>query len=845
MAGKKGKSKNVRREALGILMQGLWVLLLLALVSYDSKDTIDWASASSATVNYIGPVGAWAAWGIFRVFGLAGFLFPLLLATWGLLMIVQSGERVWPRVLWMLGILAGICVLMDIQMPFWKEITAERFNLNAMPGGFAGLFIGRMLLTHFFGVVGAAIVSLAVMIGGLFFVSQTHPSELWGALRGLWAGWQERREARAASRRTAQEQAEVDAKRLEKERVKLERELERERRLQERENQRYQRERGQQEKEEAKRREAEDRRRQEETATVTREKEEAARKAAFLKRLTEQQKSEEEKRASEERAAKQARLEAEKATRLAAKEASLPAPKWTLPPMSLLQPVPAGAGARAGADELERTIHVIRGTLAEFGIEAEVTHVEQGPVVTRYELLPAAGVKVERIGNLQNNITLALKADSIRVQAPIPGKGVVGIEVPNRSAAPVVLRQLMESAAWTTSKAALPLALGQDVGGHVLMADLAGLPHMLIAGATGQGKTVCMNSILAGLLMTRTPEELRLILIDPKIVEFSGYNELPHLLVPVITDAKKVISGLRIVIQEMEKRFKMFHQAGVRDIRGFNQRPKAEQAALFEGEPTGGPEDGEGMPANAAAAPGAAADEALPDRLPYWVIIIDELADLMLTAQQDIEPRIQKLTQLARATGIHMIIATQRPTVDIITGTIKSNIPGRVAFKVAQKNDSRVILDQEGADKLVGRGDMLVLSGANKLVRAQGAWTKDEEIQVIVDHWKQQGKPRFDNRLMAKEGKVGSVDLPDAPEEDEELIQQAIEVIRQTRRASTSSIQRRLRIGYTRAARLIDILEEKGMVGPPRGAEAREILFDLDGLALPGAAAGGDENPQA
>ena len=845
MAGKKGKLANVRREALGILMQGVWILLLLALASYDAKDTSDWASGAPSTVNYIGPVGAWAAWGVFRLFGLGGFLFPLLLAIWGLWLIFQSGERTWPRVLWMLGILSGVCVLMDLQMPFWNEISPERFNLNKMPGGFAGLFLGRMFIANFLGVVGAAIISLATIVGGLFFVSQTHPLELWGALVDAWNRWQERREERAAQHRTAQEQAEREALLLERERLKLERELEKERRVQEREDRRLQREREQEEKTTARQREAEERVRREREEAAEREQEEAARKAAFLKRLAEQQKAEADKKAAEERLAKQARAEAEKAAKTAAEEANRPAPKWVLPSQALLQPIPEGAGARAGADELEKTIHIIRATLAEFGIEAEVTHVEQGPVVTRYELLPAANVKVERIGNLANNITLALKADSIRVQAPIPGKGVVGIEVPNRSAAPVVLRQLFESAAWTTSKAALPLALGQDVGGHVLMADLAALPHMLIAGATGQGKTVCMNSILAGLLMTRTPEELRLILIDPKIVEFSGYNDLPHLLVPVITDAKKVITGLRWAIQEMEKRFKMFHEAKVRDIRSFNQRPKAEQPALFGAEAAGAPP----VPAEGAE-PAAAAEEAppeaLPDRLPYVVIIIDELADLMLTAQQDIEPQIQKLTQLARATGIHMIIATQRPTVDIITGTIKSNIPGRVAFKVAQKNDSRVIIDQEGADKLVGKGDMLVLTGANKLVRAQGAWTKDEEIQAIADHWKRQGKPRFESALQAKiEGK-GGVDLPEAPEEDEELIQQAIEVIRMTRRASTSSIQRRLRIGYTRAARLIDILEEKGMVGPSRGAEPREILFDLDGFGSAADAGGGDEeNPQA
>lgn len=841
MAARKEKSSNVRREALGILMQGAWVLLLLALASYDAKDTADWASETHATLNYIGPVGAWVAWGVFRLFGLAGFLTPLLLATWGFMMIFRSGERVWPRVLWMLGILCGVCVLMDIQLPFWNGVAPERFNLDQMPGGFAGLFLGRMLVTNYLGVVGAAIISLAIIVGGLFFVSQTHPVELWGALRDAWNRWQERREERAAQHRTAQEQAEREALLLERERLKLERELEKERRIQEKAERRQQKEEEQQAKEDARRREAEERDRREREEAAAREQEEAARKAAFMKRLAEQQKAEADKKAAEERLAKQARADAEKAAKQqAAEEANRPAPKWTLPPMTLLQPIPEGAGARVGADELEKTIHIIRATLAEFGIEAEVTHVEQGPVVTRYELLPAANVKIERIGNLANNITLALKAESIRVQAPIPGKGVVGIEVPNRSAAPVVLRQLFESAAWTTSKAALPLALGQDVGGHVLMADLAALPHMLIAGATGQGKTVCMNSILAGLLMTRTPEDLRLILIDPKIVEFSGYNDLPHLETPVITDAKKVVNALRIAIQEMEKRFKLFHRAKVRDIRSYNQRPKAEQTALFDAAAESAPADEAGaVPAPAAA--NEAAEEPLPDRLPYWVIIIDELADLMLTAQQDIEPRIQKLTQLARATGIHMIIATQRPTVDIITGTIKSNIPGRVAFKVAQKNDSRVVIDQEGADKLVGKGDMLVLTGANKLVRAQGAWTKDDEIQAVAEHWKQQGKPRYDARFTAKDGAAGGVGLPDAPEEDEELIQQAIEVIRTTRRASTSSIQRRLRIGYTRAARLIDILEEKGMVGPPRGAEPREILFDLDGFGAADADFDGDD----
>ena len=336
MAGKKGKLANVRREALGILMQGIWILLLLALTSYDARDTSDWAAGTPSTLNYIGPVGAWAAWGIFRVFGLGGFLVPLLLAVWGLMLIFQSGERVWPRVLWMLGILCGVCVLMDIQLPFWNEISPERFNLNKMPGGLAGLFLGRMLFTNFLGVVGAAIISLAVIVGGLFFVSQTHPVELWRALTEMWARWQEQREERAALHRTAQEQAEREALLLERERLKLERELEKERRIQEKEDRRLQKERELEEKEESRHREVEERLRREKEEQAAREREEAARKAEFMKRLADQQKAEADRRAAEERAAKQARQEAEKAAKKAAAEADLPAPKWVLPPMTML-----------------------------------------------------------------------------------------------------------------------------------------------------------------------------------------------------------------------------------------------------------------------------------------------------------------------------------------------------------------------------------------------------------------------------------------------------------------------------------------------------------------------------
>jgi len=492
-------------------------------------------------------------------------------------------------------------------------------------------------------------------------------------------------------------------------------------------------------------------------------------------------------------------------------EAAAPKP-WTLPPIDLFQKIAAKVESDGSREEYLRK-H-LETTLREFGVEARITDVQRGPVVTSFEVLPAAGVRVEKIANLSNNLALALKAESIRVQAPIPGKGVVGIEVPNNKSTVVLAREILESKNWKQSKdwrkgkIALPMLLGVDVSGNYIVGDLAGMPHVLIAGATGSGKSVCMNSLLAGLLMSRTPDQLRLILVDPKIVEFTAYKDLPHLVVPVITDPKKVGLGLRWAITEMEKRYKLFAKCGVRNISSFNNRVIAKQGDLF------GAEDDE--------------QESVPESLPYIVIVIDELADLMMVAQAEIENYIARLAQLSRAVGIHMILATQRPSVNVITGTIKANFPARIAFQVAQKTDSRTILDAIGADKLLGKGDMLYLSpSSSKLERAQGAWTSDQEIDAVVEHYKEQGEPDYENKITEKIAST-KPDLPEQEEEDE-LVNKAIEVIRQTRRASTSSLQRRLRIGYNRAARLMDQLEEQGYIGPPQGSEPREILIDLEG----------------
>jgi S-DNA-T family DNA segregation ATPase FtsK/SpoIIIE len=488
---------------------------------------------------------------------------------------------------------------------------------------------------------------------------------------------------------------------------------------------------------------------------------------------------------------------------------------YHLPSLDLLDPsVPQGKGMSPG--EIADTAEVLQSTLEEFGVEARVTGVQQGPVVTCYEIEPAAGVRVERIKALADNIALKMHAESIRIQAPIPGKGVCGVEVPNTTRASVFFRDLVESRKFQQGKQALPLVLGKDVNGESMIYDLAKMPHLLVAGATGSGKSVCMNSILTGLLMKHSPDDLRMILVDPKTVEFQQYNNLPHLVVPVITNPKKVALGLRWAIDEMERRYKWFNQAAVRDLPGFNARAIQTQEELFGDEISAETEEKK--------------KDQVPEKLPYIVIVIDELADLMAVAQQEIEGGISRLAAKSRAAGIHMILATQRPDVKVITGTIKANFPVRIAFKVSQGNDSRTILDRVGAEKLLGKGDMLVVPpGSDRHIRSQGAFTSDGEIKRVTDFCKEQCKPEFITEIHEKIEKP-TTDLPEVDSgEDDEILEQAIEVIRQTKRASTSSLQRRLRIGYTRAARVMDLLEERGMIGPPDGAGPREILIDLDG----------------
>ena len=478
-------------------------------------------------------------------------------------------------------------------------------------------------------------------------------------------------------------------------------------------------------------------------------------------------------------------------------------------------------------------------TLAQFGIEVALGDITRGPTITRYELHPAPGVKLEKISALSNNMAAALKAERINILAPVPGKSSVGVEVANAVKTKVIMRDLLESEEWTRSKARLPIALGKDVYGHPIIADLADMPHMLVAGSTGSGKSVCINAIIASLLYRFAPDQLRFVMIDPKVVELQQYNALPHLVVPVVTDPKKVVLALRWVVNEMEKRYQIFAKVGVRNIKSFNDRPKTppkpsepELPLTSNKEKVEINSDGFAVQLDEEIVVPRDEDIVIPDKLSYIVVIIDELADLMLVAPADVEMAIARITQMARAAGIHCIVATQRPSVDVITGVIKANIPARIAFQVASKVDSRTILDQMGADKLLGKGDMLYLPpGSAKLTRIQGVLITDEELQRVVDHIAKQGQPSYEADIHKQLSKpTRDFDLEgEGGGEDEELIEKCIQIIREEQKASTSLLQRRLGLGYGRAARIMDELEDMGIIGPANGAKPRDILIDLDG----------------
>lgn len=492
-------------------------------------------------------------------------------------------------------------------------------------------------------------------------------------------------------------------------------------------------------------------------------------------------------------------------------------PEYIPPSITLLREPPENSSDGSTAEELRQNAQLLVDTLQSFGVQTRIIDISRGPAVTRYELQPSAGVKISKITNLADDIALNLATAGVRIEAPIPNKAAVGIEVPNRKVSAVTLREIISSKEFSDAKSKVTMALGRDISGNVVTANIAKMPHLLIAGATGSGKSVCINSIIMSILFKARPDEVKLLLIDPKVVELGVYNGLPHLVVPVVTDPKKAAGSLGWAVTEMLNRYKLFAAQGARDIESYNKIVESLSENL--------PDQGEGS------------DVPKLSKLPHYVIVVDELADLMMAAPSDVEDHICRLAQMARAAGMHLIIATQRPSVDVITGVIKANIPSRIAFAVSSQIDSRTILDAAGAEKLLGMGDMLFSPvGSSKPTRVQGCFVSDEEIERVVSFIKSAGVTDYDEQVLeeidrhvpAGKGNGGSNGTDSSGDADDEMLPAAIECVVEAGLASTSLLQRKLKLGYARAARIVDAMEAKGIVGSFEGSKPRSVLISKE-----------------
>jgi S-DNA-T family DNA segregation ATPase FtsK/SpoIIIE len=789
-------------EVFALVLLFLGTLLFLALISYTPKDLPAWipwsylSPPNRPAQNFIGWFGAVLASICYFIVGAASYLVPAILLGFGSVKLFHPSLRVTKRGPWIvLFLISGACLLQLQTRHFlgWKNA----FNIPG-PGGWIGFVLGRRILLNSMGIVGSILLVTGVYVATLILMTGLRPihvvrQTVAGTRRGLRKlhDWRVEQQLRKAD---AKQQLAISQRELTKQRRKIEKEL--------------------------KKRGAA---LPEPVAPFISAEELADRPAPKVVDATalpnELVATRRKPTLGELRSMPQTSTITPNLT-----SRTWQAKSYVLPGLDLLdEHDPEGRG---GTDptELQRVQQTLIDTLAQFGIAVAPGDITRGPTITRYEVYPAKGVRVDKIVSLERDLARATRAERINILAPIPGKDTVGIELANTRKVTVTLRELLESADWEDTKirAKIPLALGKDVYGKAIIADLAQMPHLLVAGTTGSGKSVCINGLIASMLFRFTPEELQFIMIDPKVVELQIYANLPHLRYPVITDPKKVLLVLRGLIDEMEKRYRIFARVGVRNIIGFNGRTAKKKDADLE-------MDGAGPSAVGRDSTRAAKDEIeIPDKLPYIVVVIDELADLMQTAPADVESAIARITQMARAAGIHLIVATQTPRADVITGVIKANIPSRIAFQVASKIDSRVILDENGADRLLGQGDMLYLPPtASRLIRAQGVLVTDDEIRRIVELVSAQSPPVFDAAMHEKLEAVGTAS-EDVTDEDEELVEKCLEIIRQEKRASTSLLQRRLRLGYTRAARIVDILEQRGILGPGEGAKPREILVDLD-----------------
>jgi DNA segregation ATPase FtsK/SpoIIIE, S-DNA-T family len=778
----RSRRQNPWNEVIGLVALGIGTVVFLALISYNPGDVPSWvwfsykSPPNNPTQNFIGPTGAIVAGFLYLTLGAAAYLVTSLFLGFGVAKLFLPGFRILRRLPWALLFVVSGAALTQLQ-PWFLRSWEQQFKLLG-PGGMLGYWVGAGLLQNALGKIGSIVALICIYIVSLVWLTGIRPvaivKQIFSGMRSLARQAATDREQKRLAAADERERLELDQRKIEREIKKQERELKK--------------------------------------------------KGVSI---------------PDEPAVP--RPEPKVFDTVAApsppKKPSRPAPPpkpteevYELPGVDLFDPVEAESRKASDPAELKEIQAVLVDTLKQFNIDVAPGDITRGPTITRYEVYPARGVRVDRITSLERDLARATRAERINILAPIPGKDTVGIEIANTKKVKVALREIVESTDWAQTKMKIPIVLGKDVYGKIILGDLAQMPHCLVAGTTGSGKSVCINAVIASILLRFSPADLQFVMIDPKVVEMQMYNSLPHLKIPVVTDPKKVLLALRWVVSEMEKRYRIFAHVGVRNVSGFNARPKPKTQKELDLEAESGRE-GQTRP-NVPDGTRNARDEDLiiPEKLPYIVVIIDELADLMQTAPADVESAIARITQMARAAGIHMIVATQTPRADIITGVIKANIPTRIAFQVASSLDSRVILDENGAERLLGQGDMFYRPpGTSRLVRSQGVLVTDDEIHRLVSFVSAQAQPSFDADVQTQLESSASPD-EDVTEEDEELVKRCLEIIRQEKKASTSMLQRRLRLGYTRAARVVDILERRGILGPGEGAKPREILVPLDAL---------------
>src|SRR5438105_6305599 len=798
-------------EVVAIILLGVGTLLFLALISYNPRDLPSWVPWSylsppnKPVQNFIGPFGAIFAGFCYLTIGAASYLLAVVLLGFGAAKLFHANLRLIARLPWIVLFIASGACLLQLQTSHLRGWRLA-FNIQG-PGGWVGYVFGKTLLLTSMGKIGSIILLSGIYVASLILMTGFRPIHLVqrtvSGTRAAFARWRDWRLHRQLRKADIEGRLEISRRELAKQRRSIEKQLKKKGAPVPEPSSAF-----------ISPEELADRPAPKVVdATALPEESIAGRKKPSLAEL----------RGSSSRSTSAA-------SRLTGRAWD---PKtYALPGLDLLaEHDPEGRGG-ADPSELQRVQQTLIDTLAQLGIAVAPGDSTKGPTITRYEVYPAKGVRVDKIVSLERDLARATRAERINILAPIPGKDTVGIEIANTRKIKVTLRELMQSADWEEAKrrCKLPLALGKDVYGNVIIADLAQMPHLLIAGTTGSGKSVCINALIASILFRFTPEELRFIMIDPKVVEMQIYEKLPHLAFPVVTDPKKVLIALRWLSDEIDRRYKIFARVGMRNITSFNARPPKKTQKELDDDVGAGVAD-----AGTRSASGATeirvpreGELIIPDKLPYIVLIIDELADLMQTAPADVESSIARMAAIARAAGIHLIVATQTPRADVITGVIKANIPSRIAFQVASKIDSRVILDENGADRLLGQGDMLYLPpSTSRLIRAQGVLVTDDEIRELVEFVSGQGAPTFDSGMQERLQSAAAA-TEEVTEEDEELVEKCLEIIRQEKRASTSLLQRRLRLGYTRAARIVDILEQRGILGPGEGAKPREILVDLD-----------------